>query len=384
MTDLAELSVAFARLLHDAGVTVGPDGAGRFSAALRLASPATTEELYWVGRTTLVTRPEDIDAFTRVFDAVFRGLGTVPDRQHPPQARQRPATSPARDHPQPRSGARPGSTGTGRRSGEDEKDQPDAVVGASSREERLATTDFGGLDPEELAELYSLMRELRLSPPLRPGRRSRRHRTGDALDLRATLRRSRHTGGDPVVAVRRHRPPRPRRMVVLCDISGSMEPYARAYLQFLHASTGARRAEVFVFATRLTRLTPALAAKQPDVALARAAQVAPDWRSGTRIGDALKTFLDDHGRRGMARGAVVVIVSDGWEHGDPEGLAEQMRRLHRLAHRVVWVNPRTADDRYRPLAAGMAAALPHCDVLVSGHTAAALRQVVAAVRGAHP
>ncbi len=254
-------------------------------------------------------------------------------------------------------------------------------MGTSSRDERLATTDFGLLAPDELVELYSLMRGLRLSPPLRPGRRARRHRSGDALDLRATLRRSRRTGGDPVVAVRRHRPPRPRRMVVLCDISGSMEPYARAYLQFLHASVGARRAEVFVFATRLTRLTSALSLRRADLALARAAETAPDWRSGTRIAAAVKTFLDDHGRRGMARGAVVVIVSDGWEHDDPAHLAEQMRRLHRLAHRVVWVNPRTADDRYRPLAGGMAAALPFCDTVVSGHTAKALRQVIAAIRG---
>jgi uncharacterized protein with von Willebrand factor type A (vWA) domain len=381
MTDLAEVTVAFAGLLHDAGVSVGTDRSGRFASAIRVASPISIDELYWLARVTLVTRHEDIDTFGRVFDQVFRGLGDIPGGRGQPPVQTRPTTSPsgavraAATRP-----AAPGTVGTSRRTGPDSTEEREVTLGASSREERLATTDFGLLDSDELAELYALMRRLRLSPPLRPGRRDRRHRSGDVLDLRATLRRSRRSGGDPVVAIRRHRPPRPRRIVVLCDISGSMEPYARAYLQFLHASVGARRAEVFAFATRLTRLTSALAARRPEVALARAATAAPDWRSGTRIASAVKTFLDDYGRRGMARGAVVVIVSDGWEHDDPAPLGEQMQRLRRLAHRVVWVNPRTADNRYRPLAGGMAAALPHCDALVSGHTVAALREVIAAIR----
>jgi uncharacterized protein with von Willebrand factor type A (vWA) domain len=386
VTDVAELSVAFARLLHETGVPVSPDRSSRFAAAIDLTAPATVEELYWLARVTLLTDQEDIPLFNRVFDQTFRGLGDVlagPGRPAvpTPAVRTRPATSRPgirRDMAAPQ--ALGGTTGTSRRAGPEADDGHEVTVGTSSPDERLATTDFGLLAPDELAELYALMRGLQLSPPLRPGRRARRHRSGDALDLRATLRRSRRTGGDPVVAVRRHRPPRPRRMVVLCDISGSMEPYARAYLQFLHASAGARRAEVFVFATRLTRLTSALSLRRADLALARAAEVAPDWRGGTRIAAAVKTFLDDHGRRGMARGAVVVIVSDGWEHDDPAALGEQMVRLRRLAHRVVWVNPRTADDRYRPLAGGMAAALPHCDAVVSGHTATALRDVITALR----
>jgi uncharacterized protein with von Willebrand factor type A (vWA) domain len=158
-----------------------------------------------------------------------------------------------------------------------------------------------------------------------------------------------------------------------------MEPYARAYVQFLHATVGVSRAEVFTFATRLTRLTKALAVTQPRLAIARASAAAPDWRGGTRIGDALKSFLDAYGRRGLARGAVVVIVSDGWERDDPELLGEQMARLSRLAHRIVWVNPRTADTRYQPLAGGMAAALPHCDAVVSGHTLVALNELVATI-----
>jgi uncharacterized protein with von Willebrand factor type A (vWA) domain len=170
-------------------------------------------------------------------------------------------------------------------------------------------------------------------------------------------------------------------LVVLCDISGSMEPYARAYVQLLHATAGSVHAEVFTFATRLTRLTAALAVNQPQLALWRAAAAAPDWRGGTRIGEALKSFLDTYGRRGMARVAVVVIVSDGWERDDPTLIKEQMARLDRLAHRIVWVNPRTADARYQPLAAGMAAALPYCDALVSGNTLAALRELAEVIAG---
>jgi uncharacterized protein len=167
---------------------------------------------------------------------------------------------------------------------------------------------------------------------------------------------------------------------MLCDISGSMEPYARAYLQFLTCAAGSGpNAEAFVFATRLTRLTRALHGRHPERAIRRAATAAPDWSSGTRIGDALKTFNDRHGRRGMARGAVVVILSDGWERGDPALVAREMERLARLAHRIVWVNPRVSSSTFSVRAGGMVAALPHCDALVSGHSYAALGEVVAAI-----
>ncbi|HVM65517.1 MAG TPA: VWA domain-containing protein, partial [Acidimicrobiales bacterium] len=229
---------------------------------------------------------------------------------------------------------------------------------------------------EEVAELRALMHELRLRPPMRRGRRAVRHRSGGEIDLRASLRGLHRTGGDAVNLVRTRRADRPRRIVVLCDISGSMQPYARAYLQFLHVARGAGRADVFSFATRLTRLTRAMGTTDASRAVARAAEAAPDWHGGTRIADAVRAFLDGYGRRGMARGAVVVIVSDGWEAGEPSALGAQMERLARLAHRIVWVNPRAADARYEPLAGGMAAALPHCDALVSGHSVAALRAVL--------
>ena len=167
---------------------------------------------------------------------------------------------------------------------------------------------------------------------------------------------------------------------MLCDISGSMEPYARAYLQFLTSAAGSGpNAEAFVFATRLTRLTRALSSRNPERAIQRAAQAAPDWSSGTRIGDALKAFNDRHGRRGMARGAVVVILSDGWERGEPGLVAQEMERLSRLANRIIWVNPRVSSNDFAPRAGGMAAALPYCDAFVSGHSFEALSEVVAAI-----
>ena len=178
--------------------------------------------------------------------------------------------------------------------------------------------------------------------------------------------------------------------MVLCDISGSMEPYARALLMLLYVlngggqprgqSAGENRPEVFSFATRLTRLTPALSAASPDTMLAKAGEAAPDWSGGTRIGAAVKEFNDHYGSRGLARGAVVLIISDGWETGDPALLGTQMARLSRVAHRIVWANPRTQSPRYRPEVGGMAAAWPYCDAVVSAHNLNALDDLLTALR----
>ena len=197
--------------------------------------------------------------------------------------------------------------------------------------------------------------------------------------MRATLRQARRTGGHAFRLIGRNPAVRPRRLVALCDISGSMEPYARAMIQLLYCAAGGAGAEVFTFATQLTRLTPVLARTLPGIALERAGQAAPDWLGGTKIGSALKDFNDHHGRRGMARGAVVVIISDGWETGDPELLRREMERLSLVAFRIVWVNPRTKSAAYQPLAGGMAAAWPHCDAVVSAHTVHALDELTTAL-----
>jgi uncharacterized protein with von Willebrand factor type A (vWA) domain len=254
--------------------------------------------------------------------------------------------------------------------GDDEGDPADreVVLAAASTEERLRSTSFAELSADELST---------------PDRRSRRtrptRRSGDRLDLRRTVRRAQRSGGDPARLVRATRRSRPRRLVLLCDVSGSMEPYTRVYLTLLQGAVAGARAEAFVFATRLTRLTRQLSLRDADQALARAGAAAPDWAGGTRLAEGIGRFVLGHGRRGLARGAVVVVLSDGWAQDDPEDVAEAMARLRRLAHRIIWVNPRRAAPDYVPLAGGMAAALPFCDEFVSGHSLAALEQVVTAI-----
>jgi uncharacterized protein len=359
--DLPATVGAFARRLHDAGLPMTPARSADLARALALVKPISRRRLYWTARAVVVTDPTQVKAFDAVFAAVFGPHEvTSPDRPAPP-----PATH---------EGVRPGE-----REGQPVVDVP---VPMPSDDEVLAEKHFDALEPDELARLYLLMSRLRLETPQRRTRRYE-HGRGRHVDMRRTLRASLRTGGEPMRLSHRHRRIRRRRLVLLCDISGSMEPYARAYLQFLTSAAGSdRRAEAFAFATRLTRLTRALASRNPERAIQRAAETAPDWSSGTRIGDALKAFNDRHGRRGLARGAVVVIISDGWERGDPALVGRQMERLGRLAHRIVWVNPRVGATRFSVQTGGMVAALPHCDALVSGHNFKALGEVVAAIGGA--
>jgi uncharacterized protein with von Willebrand factor type A (vWA) domain len=387
--DVAGLAAGFGRAVHDAGIPCSPERSVRFARALRLTRPASRARLYWTARSVFVSAHAQVDAFDRVFASAFDGL------VDPAGPRGDPANQPVpgveRGDQAPPRGAAPSSAPPDRGAGgsapavatpgPEDRDAPEreVAVPVASADERLAAKDFGALEPDELVDLRRLMRELSLATPLRRTRRAQRARRGERLDLRATLRASHRTGGDPVVQVRRRRRERHRRLVVLCDISGSMEPYSRAFLTFLHGAVGGADAEAFVFATRLTRLTRALRGHQPDVAIARAAAAAPDWSGGTRIGEALQRFNDRHGRRGMARGAVVVIVSDGWETGDPALLGREMERLHRLAHRIVWVNPRKAAAGFRPVTGGMAAALPSCDAFVGGHNLLALAEAIAEI-----
>jgi uncharacterized protein len=373
--DLAGLVAAFGAALHDAGLPVGPDRSERFARAVTLLAPTTTAELHRCARATLTCHPEQFEILDRVFDAVFRGYADDPaDFRGDPNATGTSTTS-ATSGSTPSAGPPPPGTASPGR----EIEIPVATVGSAT--ERLASRDFATLTPDELFQLADLMRRLAVATPPRRTRRMRSRAFGDAVDLRATLRRARRTGGHPVRLMRREPRVRPRRLVVLCDISGSMEPYARAMLQLLYCAAGTSRAEVFTFATRLTRLTKILARTRPAVALHRAGQAAPDWSGGTRIGAALKAFNDTFGRRGMARGAVVLIVSDGWETGDPAQVGVEMARLSRLAHRIVWVNPRTQSPRYRPLVGGMAAAWPYCDAVVSAHSLNALDPLLAALEG---
>ncbi len=332
-------------------------------------------------------------AHVKTFDEVFRSVFGGPVRgEDVPLEDVRTVESPADGRPRaehrappPDSSERePPASASASPQGE-HADQDSAVVdvplAVASDEELLGRKSFDALEPHELAQLYRLMSRLELATPLRRTRRYEKGRRGERVDLRRTLRASHRTEGDPIRLAHRRRRIARRRLVMLCDISGSMEPYARAYLQFLTCAAGSSpTAEAFVFATRLTRLTRALASRNPERAIQRAAEAALDWSSGTRIGDALKEFNDRHGRRGMARGAVIVVLSDGWERGDPLLVGREMARLARLAHRIVWVNPRIgAGASVR--AGGMVAALPYCDALVSGHSFEALGEVVEAIGG---
>ena len=319
--------VAFTRKLRDEGLPVGPGRALDFCRAAALLSPA---DLYWAGRLTLVSRPDEIPVYDRVFRGAFAEERPPPRRVHVQLV-------------------------------EDD-------VGLASRQELLRTKSFAKLTEQELAEVAALMQRVRVSAPERRTRR-REPAPAGTPDLRRTLRRAFRTGGEPVERAWRQRRRRRRRLVLLLDVSGSMADYSRALVLFAHAALRAdARWEAFCFGTRLTRVTRALARADPDEALRRAAAEVIDWNGGTRIGDAVAALQ----RTGVTRGTVVVVCSDGLDVGDAELLREQMARLSRLAYRIVWLNPLKEDAAYEPLARGMQAALPYIDFFLSGHNLASL------------
>lgn len=384
--DLPAVLAAFGARLHQSGVPVTPERSARLGRALALRPPDRLSQLYWLARVTLVSRPEQLATFDEVFAEVFRGVTGVPPRPSPV------APAPAeRAHesgpPQPGAPREPGD-GDGPparlprlepRAVDGAPEAEHTAVAAASEQEQLSDKDFSECTSAELATIARLVDQLALAMPPRPSRRYRRDSRGRRPDLRATLRHAGRTGGDPVRIVRRLRRTNRRRLVIVADVSGSMESYSRVYLHLMRSAVLSVDAEAFVFATRLTRLTRLLAGGRTDAAYRAVSRATADWSGGTRIGSALTTFLTAHGRRGVARGAIVVIVSDGWDVGDPALLAQAMERLHRLAHRIVWVNPRSARPGFEPLVAGLRAALPYVDTMLSGHSLSALDEVVTAI-----
>ena len=387
MSDLPDVVARFAAALRAAGLPIGPERAARFSQAITVAAPTTLPGLRACAHATLALTHDHDPVIDSVFDIVFGGVADPADQRGDPNAPPidgpRVAssstippryTSPDADPPLAGEG-----TSSSRTSSNDDQDTTLEIAAVGTDVQRLRHREFSELAADELAALADVMAVLRIATPSRTSRRSRRSATGHGVDMRASLRIAHRSGGDPIRLIRKRRKLRPRRLVALCDISGSMEPYARAMLQLLYCAASGPRAEVFVFATQLTRLTPVLQHSLPGPALANAGTAAPDWSGGTRIGAAVTAFLDGYGRRGMARGAVVLIISDGWETGDPTELGRAMERLSRLAYRIVWVNPRTQSPRYRPLVGGMAAAWPYCDAVVSAHRIDALDELIAAL-----
>ena len=377
--DLASLVALFGRELHRAGVSVSSAETDCLARVLELCRPTTVDQLYWCARVSLLRSVDSLAPFDALFALVFRGLvDTADHRGQSAPASPEPGAAP---WSQPESTARPASAGLAQvsaASGDHDATTTRALRAIASCEERLTEASFGELDEEELRALAPLLHRLLTALPTRLSRRRRRSSTGDVVDVRGTLRRSTRSGGDPSRVVRRSRRRKPRRLVALLDVSGSMEPFARAYLHLLWGAAARAHAEVFVFGTRLTRLTAPLRLGGPDLALRRAVASVPDWGGGTRIGHALQLFMDRYGRRGMAHGAVVVIVSDGWERDDPALLGAQMRALAGRAHRVVWVNPRVAAADFVPETGGMSAALPFVDALVSGHSVKAFVEILEA------
>ena len=357
--------VGFVDLLRRAGLAVPLGSTLDFGRALAEIGISTRSGVYWAGRATLVRRPEDVDTYDEAFERhwMSSAAGSV-------AVAEQPTITLLLDVPE-------------------DAAVPDVDDGASdgdgdhisvrwSRTEVLASRDFADCTADELAELHDLMGGLRLFGATRRCRRLRPALHRGRPDLRRTVRAALRTGGEPIHRAFSEPGVRPRRLVLLLDVSGSMEPYARALIRFLHAAmVGRRDVEAFALGTRLTRLTRELSTRDPDAALARAAVAVTDWSGGTRLGDGLRVFNDKWGVPGMARGATVVILSDGWDRGEPSVMEEQMGRLHRVAHQVVWVNPLKASPGYAPIARGMAAALPYVDRFVEGHSLDSLRSLVA-------
>jgi uncharacterized protein len=369
------LLTGFARDLRRAGVSVGSGDILTYCAALEPLDPTDLLDLYWAGRTTLVTRRDDIAVYDQVFRQYFldgagpgRELVTLRARVEPDPELESvlvaPSTNPDAEGPQ----------------------EEEAVLGLlASGVEALKHKSFEACTPDELAALRRIMTTMRLSPPRRRTRRTQPARSGPALDLRAVVRESLRLHGDPAPLSWRRRRVRLRPLILILDISGSMADYSRALLQFAYtARRAAGRVEVFCFGTRLTRLSRALQTRRPDDALERAARTAFDWEGGTRIGQSLDTFVKDYGRRGLCRGGVVVICSDGLDRGDPELLSTAMERLSRLCHTLVWMNPHKRDDpNFRPSTLGMIAAAPHIDLLLSGHDLDSLAELAALLPTLH-
>jgi len=376
--DAVETVVGFASTLRAAGVAASPDRVHAFVAALGALDANRRDDVYWAGRLTLCGNADDLGRYERAFAAYFSGEA--------PHRRIRPRPMPV---PVARSTGNVDAAPDGTQA-EDDLDGP-RLSSVASITEVLRSRDFATLSAPERAELDRLLAALRLPGELRRTRRRAPSHAG-RIDRAATVRELLRSGGEPARLRRAQPRRRPRRVVILLDVSGSMSPYAGALLRFAHAAAhrggppragaGGAAPEVFTIGTRLTRVTREMAHRDPDAAMAAVSAAVPDFSGGTRLGELLKQFLDRWGQRGMARGAVVVLLSDGWECGDATLLGAQMARLSRLAHRVVWANPRKARPGYAPLAAGMAAALPHVDDFVEGHSLAALERLAAVVAGA--
>ncbi len=356
-----EILLGFARAVRAAGVPVTSDRAQGFLAATALVGAGDHVSVRRAGRATLCAGPDDLERFEQVFAAFFDHRAGLP-RARPASSPSQPVTSLPESEPD---------------GGEGEvAEDEDVIRAAASAAEVLRHRDVAALSAGEKQRLAALFERLECRPPVRRTARHRRWHRGD-VDAQRTLRASLRRMGEPAEIAWRRRATRPRRVVLLVDVSGSMSGYADALLRLAHrwTRTGGSAVETFTLGTRLTHVTRAMRLRDPDRAIVAAGETVPDWSGGTRLGETLQMFLTRWGQRGLARGAVVVVFSDGWERGGTELLAEQMERLGRVAHRVVWVNPHRGKAGYEPVQAGVRAALPHCDDFVAGHSLATFAEL---------
>lgn len=374
--DPIEGLVGFTVVLRAAGLAITTDRVAAFLASLDALDVTSRMQTYWAGRLTLCSDPDDLPRYDRAFDDWFTppkggGRTTVVDERKPPPPRLAALTPSERDTTD---------------DGDDERDTPQVHAQASGSEV-LRNRDVAELTPAEREHLRRLLALLRPELPTRASRRLRPSRHGPT-DAHRTLRAALRNQGELRDLLRRDHSRRPRRLVLLVDVSGSMEPYADALLRFAHvvvrrgAGRGGGAVEAFTLGTRLTRITRELRMRDADRALAAAGRAIPDWSGGTRLGEVMRAFVDRWGQRGAARRAVVVVFSDGWERGETDLLGVQMSRLHRLAHKLVWVNPHAGKDGYAPVQGGIVAALPYLDELLAGHSLATLEQLLEVVRDA--
>jgi uncharacterized protein len=355
----------FVRALRQEGLTVGTGDLLTYCAAMTPLDPTDLVDLYWAGSATLITKKDDRVTYDRVFRRYFLGrrdplqqllqLNTQAGTQVDGAVLDVPATDP------------PG-----------EGDEEEARLGLmASAADALRHKSFSACTPEELAAVRRIMTRMRLTPPRRRTRRTTPARSGRTPDLRRTARAAMRAGGDANGLRWRQRKVRLRPLILILDVSGSMADYSRSLLQFAHSARRASgRVEVFCFGTRLTRITRPLDRRRPDEALEEAGRAVLDWEGGTRIGASLDEFVRVWGRRGLARGGVVVVCSDGLDRGDPELLAAAIERLSRQCHRLVWLNPHKGDDPgFRPSTLGMMVVAPHVDLLLSGHDLSSLEEL---------
>ncbi|WP_072689795.1 vWA domain-containing protein [Rhodococcus marinonascens] len=388
--DLAAFAVALVARLRSSGVVVSASGPAVFVKSLHLSPPTSRAPLYWSARLTLVNRVDDLAAFDAVFSAVFDdalvSLDPIARRAAPALETSLAGIRDGRhraDEAEDVDGVpwvtRPTMTGGDDGSGDNFDDALTSVPDTlPSRLVARAEEPFARFDADDLRLLGSWLERATAQWPRRRTRRREVHRRGRRIDLRATMNRSRATGWEPVVLARSRTRTRPRRIVMLCDVSRSMQPYAAIYLHLMRAAVQrqtAGRPEVFAFSTSLTRLTPVLAHRSAETAVRRANEKVADRFGGTHIAGSLGELLSSPYGNAL-RGALVVIASDGWDSDDPDRLAHALVRVRRRAHSVVWLNPRAGDPDFRPLAGSMAAALPFCDAILPAHSLSALRDVL--------